>query len=92
MQNQGNVDVTGFAVIAGFPTDTDWELKDGDVRLSNGGTMQWSEVVPARQDGDRLVIELPAVTLSAGASHKFEIVASIPQSINMQLIGGWIYR
>jgi len=92
LQNQGNVDVSGYAVLSGFPLNAEWELVDGNVQRADGSTVQWSSVVPIREENNRMIFELPATTLPAGGSRTFEITAAIPQAVNMQLKAAWIYK
>ena len=92
LQNQGNVNVSGFAALSGLPPNADWELEGVEVRRANGTTVPWHEFVPVRTYGDYIMIETPNINLAAGETRKLTINASIPESQDLRLVAAWIYK
>jgi len=92
LHNQGNVDVRGYAAIAGLPADTDWTIDESKFGITSGSGFSWKDVAPVEQENDRIRISLPYVNLGANETRKIEITTSVPTAQVMELVAAWFYN
>jgi hypothetical protein len=92
LHNEGNVDVSGHAILSGLPNNAEWDVKWDEIPGPGGRTYRWRDIAPVYKQENHMVIEFPTVVLGAGESRRIEITAAILDPQQMELIAGWIYR
>ena len=92
LENQGNVDVRGYAAIGGLPADTEWSIDDSEFGIGPDAGFKWKDVAPVTQKGETIQVSFPYITLTAGETRKINITTSIPTAQTMQLVAAWFYN
>jgi hypothetical protein len=92
LQNQGNVDVRGYAAIGGLPADAEWSIDDSEFGINDDAGFEWKDVAPVTQKGETIQISFPYINLAAGETRKINITTSVPTAQTMQLVAAWFYN
>jgi hypothetical protein len=92
LENQGNVDVRGYAAIGGLPADADWSIDDSEFGINANAGFEWKDVAPVTQKGETIQVSFPYMNLAAGETRKINLTTSVPTPQVMQLVAAWFYN
>ncbi|MEZ4697430.1 MAG: hypothetical protein R2832_13515 [Rhodothermales bacterium] len=92
LKNRGNVDVTGYASLAGLPPDVEWELDEDSYNIIGGNGLTWRDVAARYQDDDTYAFALPQVTLRPGETRRMNIYTAVGTPQTLTLVAAWNYK